>query len=115
MLNRGIIKKLEIWLKNPKRKPLMLRRARQVGNTTIVKELFHKCSQFIYLNLELPEGKKPFEAFTNLENLLHIIFLLKTSNSLKRKIPCYLLMKYRNILQLLKYCDIFMKNNLHCQ
>jgi uncharacterized protein len=60
MFNRGIIKELEIWLQKAAKKPLVLRGARQVGKTTVVKELGKQCKQFIYLNLELPQEQNTF-------------------------------------------------------
>lgn len=38
MLKRKIISELESWLKNSKKKALLLKGARQVGKTTIVRE-----------------------------------------------------------------------------
>ena len=77
MFTRVIIKELTNWLKKTDKKPLVLRGARQVGKTTVVKQLGKECKQFIYLNLELPEDRNPFEQFTNMETLLQTLFLLK--------------------------------------
>jgi hypothetical protein len=48
-----------------------------VGKTTVVRELGKQCKQFIYLNLEMAEDRKPFEQFTNVSTLLQTVFLLK--------------------------------------
>lgn len=77
MFNRGIIRDLVFWLQKADRKPLVLRGARQVGKTTVIKELAGQCKQFIYLNLELAQDKIPFEQFTTIDTLLQTIFLLK--------------------------------------
>jgi predicted AAA+ superfamily ATPase len=77
MFYRNILIELKLWLKQPGRKPLVLRGARQVGKTTVVRELGKQCKQFIYLNLELTEDRKPFEQFTNVSTLLQTVFLLK--------------------------------------
>ncbi|MBN8720201.1 hypothetical protein SAMN05444410_10538 [Hydrobacter penzbergensis] len=77
MFDRNILKELQLWLEKPDRKPLVLRGARQVGKTTVVRELGKQCKQFIYLNLELEEDRKPFEQFTNVPILLQTVFLLK--------------------------------------
>jgi hypothetical protein len=39
--------------------------------------LSREFKDFIYLNLELPEDRKPFENFSNFENLLQALFFLK--------------------------------------
>ncbi len=43
---------LEAWKKSSKRKPLILRGARQVGKTTLVKEFAKSYKYSILLNLE---------------------------------------------------------------
>ena len=63
MFKRAIIPELIKWAENPKRKPLVLRGARQVGKTTIVDIFSKRFDQYIYLNLELSEDKKVFEDF----------------------------------------------------
>ena len=77
MFNRLIIKELENWLLNPSRKPLVLRGARQVGKTTLVKQFSQKFEQYIYLNLELPQDKKPFQEFKDIETLIQSLFFIK--------------------------------------
>ena len=52
IFKRIIEKNLEVWKKNPNRKPLILRGARQVGKTTLVKEFAKSYRYHIILNLE---------------------------------------------------------------
>jgi len=59
------------------RKPLVLRGARQVGKTTIVNHFAQQFQQYIYLNLELPEDRGPFEQFVSFEQLIQALFFLK--------------------------------------
>jgi predicted AAA+ superfamily ATPase len=62
MLNirrKGLIL-LEQWRIKKGRKPLVLRGARQVGKTTLVRDFSKSYSQFISLNLELASDKKLF-------------------------------------------------------
>jgi predicted AAA+ superfamily ATPase len=77
MFRRNIEKELEKWSMDQHRKPLVLRGARQVGKTTLVHQFAEKFDHYIYLNLELPEDRKPFEDFQNLETLLKTLFFLK--------------------------------------
>ncbi len=84
MFSRGIIVELGEWRKKTNRKPLIIRGARQVGKTTVVKQFGMDFEQFIYLNLELPEDRKPFEDFTNFDTLLQSLFYLK-NQSLSKK------------------------------
>lgn len=77
MFNRSIISELEKWLIQPNRKPLVLRGARQVGKTTLVKRFSSRFKQYVYLNLELPEDRQPFEEFTNIETLIQTLFFIK--------------------------------------
>jgi predicted AAA+ superfamily ATPase len=55
---------------------LILRGARQVGKTTVVRQFSDEFRHFIYLNLELPADRKPFESFSDFDNLLQSIFFL---------------------------------------
>ena len=77
MFERQIISELEKWRLNKSRKPLVLRGARQVGKTTLVHQFSKNYSQYIYLNLELPEDKEPFNNFKSIEKLVINLFFLK--------------------------------------
>lgn len=84
MFYRTIQAELQKWAKNPSKKPLVIRGARQVGKTTVVNQFAAGFAQYIYLNLEQPEDSALFERFTTLANLLQAIFYLK-SKSLDKK------------------------------
>ena len=77
MFDRNILLELEKWKINPNRKPLILRGARQVGKTTVIKSFSEKFDQFIYLNLDLDEDIALFEDKKPFEELLDGIFFLK--------------------------------------
>ena len=77
MFQREILKELVNWEKKPNRKPLVLRGARQVGKTTVVNQFAKQFEQYIYLNLELPEDRRPFEDFSSIEVLLQTLFFAK--------------------------------------
>src|SRR5271154_2512660 len=80
MFERNILQELKRWRTKDPRKPLIIRGARQVGKTTVVKQFAREFREFIYLNLELPEDKKPFEDFSNFETLLQSLFFLKNKS-----------------------------------
>lgn len=77
MFPRDIQSDLKKWLLQPTRKPLVIRGARQVGKTTVIHQFAKSFGQYIYLNLELPEDRQPFEQFERVETLLQTIFFLK--------------------------------------
>lgn len=51
-----------------------------MGKTTLVRQFSEEFKQFIYMNLELPEDRSPFAAFTSAESLLEAIFFLKNQS-----------------------------------
>ena len=59
--NRKILENLRNWKTSPSRKPLVLRGARQVGKTTVIKKFAEEFDSFIYLNLEIAADRKLFE------------------------------------------------------
>jgi predicted AAA+ superfamily ATPase len=85
MFKRAILTELEKWAKKKNRKPLVIRGARQVGKTTVVNQFAQSFEQYIYLNLELPSDRKPFDDFKDLETLVQTLFFLKNKAYSKRK------------------------------
>lgn len=85
MFDRDILKNLNKWADNPNRKPLVLRGARQVGKTTIVRQFANRFSQFVDLNLELQSDRKPFEQFADIDTLIQALFLSKNKSFASRK------------------------------
>ncbi|NBP68845.1 MAG: AAA family ATPase, partial [Cytophagia bacterium] len=53
-----------------------------MGKTTLINQFAQKFGQYIYLNLELPEDRQPFENFSNVETLLQAVFFLKNKSLL---------------------------------
>ncbi|HNR74453.1 MAG TPA: AAA family ATPase [Cyclobacteriaceae bacterium] len=84
MFHRDILKELEKWAKSKKKKPLVIRGARQVGKTTVINQFATRFEQYIYLNLEVPTDRKPFEDFTDIDTLLQATFFLKNKTLEKR-------------------------------
>ena len=52
---------LQEWKLKSNRKPLILRGARQVGKSTLVKNFGEKYKYYVQLNLEKPKDRKYFE------------------------------------------------------
>ncbi len=77
---RQIIEKLRKWKQKPGRKPIILRGARQVGKTTIIRQLGEEFDNFVELNFEeslelatfFDDTLNPHEIITNLQNYLNV-------------------------------------------
>jgi predicted AAA+ superfamily ATPase len=74
---RNIETALLDWRKSHRRKPLILRGARQVGKTTVVRQFGKSYKQYIELNLEKKAEGDLFTAITNIHTLAETIFLLR--------------------------------------
>lgn len=66
---------LQSWKVNSARKPLIIRGARQVGKTTLVKDFAASYSNFIQLNLEKASDRSYFEDFDNVQTICEALFL----------------------------------------
>ena len=75
MFERIAIQYLRQWAKKEDRKPLVLRGARQVGKTTLVKLFAKEFDTYIYMNLEEKEYAELFAADYSFEDLLAGIYL----------------------------------------
>jgi len=82
MINRNVISDLQNWSKRKKRKPLVLRGARQVGKTTLIDEFGQTFAIYLKLNLEEPEHIQLFDTYKNMDTLLTGIYLV---NGMERK------------------------------
>ena len=82
MINRNTISELRDWRKRKKRKPLVLRGARQVGKTTLVDAFGCEFEIYLKLNLEEPEHIQLFENYKNMDMLLAGIYLV---NGIEKK------------------------------
>jgi len=75
MFERNIEKELARWVNDKYRKPLVLRGARQVGKTTIVKRLAIQFENFLVVNLEKSNAVRLLESTDNVQELLPQLFL----------------------------------------
>ena len=76
MLKRKLYRELLAWKQSDRRKPLILRGARQVGKSTLIREFGKEYDHFIELNLEKVEDSRLF----NLGSLKEIIEVLFVQN-----------------------------------
>lgn len=74
MFKREIIVRLEQWMNDSRRKPLILRGARQVGKTTVVNEFGRQFENYLSVNLEKKEAASLFELNIPLKDLLPLLF-----------------------------------------
>ena len=74
MFKRLALNYLRKWAQKEERKPLVLRGARQVGKTTLVKMFADDFDHYIYLNLEETDNAKLFAADSTFDDLLAGIF-----------------------------------------
>ena len=78
MIQRRAIEYLLKWKESSDRKPLVLRGARQVGKTTLVKEFANNYDVFLHLNLEKTEDCNLFEQYNDVHELIKAVFLQKS-------------------------------------
>ena len=75
MIPRHAISHLNSWKSKTERKPLVIRGARQVGKTTLVKSFAETYDQFLYFNLDLEEDRLIFDSAKNIKDLIQVLFL----------------------------------------
>lgn len=73
MFKREIIVRLEQWMDDSRRKPLILRGARQVGKTTVVNEFGGQFENHLSVNLEKKEAASLFELNIPLKDLIPLL------------------------------------------
>ncbi len=73
---RQITNRLEEWKNSPSRKPLILRGARQVGKTTLVKEFSLNYAQSILLNLEKSADRTLFETYDDIKTIVESLLII---------------------------------------
>ena len=78
-IQRDAYNKLLNWKALKHRKPLLLRGARQVGKTTLVRQFAKEFSNYVELTLEKEADRDLFERTDDISKLLSAIYLLKQS------------------------------------
>ena len=71
-MKRYAFEQLKAWKENPNRKPLVIRGARQVGKTWLMREFAKECyAKVAYISfVDTPDAKNIFEGNYNLDNIL---------------------------------------------
>lgn len=103
---RHITSYLESWKRGKDRKPLILRGARQVGKTTLVKEFAQTYDFFISLNLEKVADKEFFTAYDDVKTIVESLFLSNDITSNQQKNTLLFIDEIQELpkaLQLLRY------------
>lgn len=75
IFHRKLLSNLEEWKKKQNRKPLILRGARQVGKSTLVRMFGSSYRYFIELNLEKEADRNLFDRITEAGDLINAVFL----------------------------------------
>lgn len=75
MIRRDILQKLRQWKSRNDHRPLILRGARQVGKTTVVKEFGKEFDTFLSLNLEKRADARLFEKIDDVRALIDEIYI----------------------------------------
>ena len=78
---RHISKYLEQWKTSNSRKPLILRGARQVGKTTLIKDFAKTYKKSILLNLEKASDKRFFEDYNDVKTIKDALFFKNNISS----------------------------------
>lgn len=82
---REIQSRLEEWRQSSRRKPLVLRGARQVGKTTVVNQFGRTFDNYIYLNLEDAEAAALFDLNVPLADLIPFFSLIARRRKLRAR------------------------------
>ena len=83
LMERQIEKELDIWRHKKRRKPLLLRGARQVGKTYIVRQFGRKFQRYTEINFELTKDAEDiFKADLKPDRIIRDLALLTKSQTI---------------------------------
>lgn len=85
MIQRNLINDLRRWATKAHRKPLVIRGARQVGKTTLVKEFAKDFDECVMLNLERPDDRQIFAIADTPAKVMDILRLTRMKSTEKGK------------------------------
>lgn len=77
MIQRNLLTDLRKWAAKERRKPLVIRGARQVGKTTLVREFAKDFDGFAMLNLERADDRRIFQNADNPQQVMEIVRLTR--------------------------------------
>jgi uncharacterized protein len=72
---RSVEEYLDNWKSSSARKPLIIRGARQVGKTTLIRDFAQTYTHAIVLNLEKPADRRYFDEFDDVQTIFEALFL----------------------------------------
>jgi predicted AAA+ superfamily ATPase len=75
MIQRALLQQLRDWRKNPDRKPLILRGARQTGKSTLVDIFSKDFDVYLHLNLDDEDDRMLFEKYKSIDKLVDAIYV----------------------------------------
>lgn len=75
MIQRTLLQQLRDWRKEPDRKPLILRGARQTGKSTLVDIFSKDFDVYLHLNLDEEDDRMLFEKYKNIDKLVDAIYV----------------------------------------
>lgn len=90
MIYRYALSYLEAWKKNPMRKPLILRGARQVGKTTLVDNFSLQFDCFLKLNLDEEEDRQLFTQYRDVHKLIEAVFFYLRKSSVQGNVLLFI-------------------------
>lgn len=113
MFHRDILSDLKIWSEKPQRKPLVIRGARQVGKTTIVRQFAENFDVYLYFNLESLQDRTLFGSFTDIDTLLRGMFFLRGTAYDHTKRTLIFIDEIQQVPEALKILRYFYENAPH--
>lgn len=104
IIDRIAYKRLLDWKQSSMRKPLIMRGARQVGKTTLIRAFGKTYRHFIELNLEKAQEKALFNQ-NDINQLIDSIFLIKKTPNTKEDILLFIdeIQESPNAIQMLRF------------
>jgi uncharacterized protein len=90
MFKRKLLSDLKKWADSPRRKPLILRGARQVGKTSLVKIFAGEYEHFIHLNLDKKADRDIFEFDLDIHRLFELICLNKQIPNIEGRVLLFI-------------------------
>ena len=87
MFPRAVDSKLRVWMDTKGRKPLILRGARQVGKTVVVKLFARHFDHFVNLNMDLAADAELFRRRLDIRDLYQAILLKRRISASEVSLP----------------------------
>jgi predicted AAA+ superfamily ATPase len=102
---RQALNDLQLWSEDKRRKPLILRGARQVGKSTLVRMFGERFDHFIDLNLEKPADASHFRKYADVNDLMTFLSLREAIISKDAKVLLFIdeIQEEPKAIRLLRY------------